>query len=172
MSHWVHLFVGVAVVQIIAASPGYLPTLGPVPLRFHASGATGPKTILPPLDMGNPTNKVTLAGSSATSPVNNLVKPTSTNEVVGLLTPPDQNDLNPNLITANAQTGNVGGMSGVPIDFAANPQITAQMLVPFFNSKGSTGQVSGIILTTNISFMPPTLGQPSSSATYSTPNSQ
>ena len=172
MSNWIIPCVGAAAVQIIAACPGYLPSLGPAPLRFQITAATAPKITLPPLDMGNTTNRIAQASPSGTSPANIPVKPATANEIVGLLSPPDQNNLNPNLITAGAQTGTGGVLSVAPPDYAANPQITAQMLVPFFNSQGSTGLVNGIILTTNISFMPPTLGQPSSSSTYSTPNAQ
>jgi hypothetical protein len=159
-----------AAMPLIAASPGYLPSIGPAPLRFQGSDKTAAKFVLPPLDMGAPTNGASPVNAQSHNQANSQQRPATSNDIMGLLSPPPIADSNPNSITATAISAGMGGMSAAPIDLTPNTQITAQMLVPFFSAKGATGQVNSIIIATNISFMPPAMAQPASSATYSSPN--
>jgi len=173
MHYTAYFCAGLAAMQLIAANPGYLPSIGPAPLRYQGADKSAVKFTLPPLDMGNLTNRMEQRVIGSSSAVNNQSRSAGSNEIAGLLSPPAINASNPNLIVANAQSGGAGdpmGLTSSPQDLSANPPITAQMLVHFFNANGATGQVSGVVLTTNIPFMPPTLVQPSSSATYSSPN--
>jgi hypothetical protein len=155
-----------------AAFPGYLPTVGPIPLRFATPAAPLNPALLKPLtppapepmaasDRSHPSE----TGAAQEAPV--VLQPGLTNglPMVNSEPPPPTEPPPP-------PTVSVSPLSVLPtLDTANAPPVTPQMLVPFFVSRFSNAtNTAGVSVVLPVGFAPPSPSPPlSSSATYQSP---
>jgi hypothetical protein len=136
----------------VLAAPGYLPAVGPVPLRFRV--AAQPVTNLLVIALPSPEPPSAPLDEVIAAP---LAASTATNKAPPVA--PPSSTVQTNLVPGGP-TGANGGLPG------AEPLISPQMLLRFFN-RSTNGAVGGIIAP--VDFAPPAVATPlSSSATYST----
>lgn len=153
MRHWVAVGAVLAGFAAgVAAAPGYLPVVGPVPLRFRP--AIQPETNmvripLPPPNLPPPAPEIPPAPPAATNTVAQKTPPAAS--------PPAA----PAPATVSSNQANAEGTFS-----PAEPLISPQMLMRYFN-KSTNGASGGIMAPVN--FAPPAaVSPPSSTATYST----
>ena len=154
-----------------AAFPGYLPTVGPLPLRFASPPATFNPSLLKPLTPPVPESNAASdrshppeTGAAKEVPV--VPKPGLTNgpPIVNLVTPP--------LTEPPAVPTTSVSPLAVLVNLDTNaPTVTPQMLVPFFVSRlPNATNTAGLSVVLPVGFAPPSPSpSPSSSAIYQSP---
>lgn len=131
----------------VSASPGYLPAVGPAALRFRA--AVEPATNLVRMPLPSP----------ETPPAIQLPPPVAAVPAAPVVAPA------PVVLAASSAPTN-SAPEPDPGSATSGPQVSAQMLLKFFN-RSTNGAAAGIIAP--MDFAPPgTAKAPSSTATYST----
>jgi hypothetical protein len=159
-------------VATAAAFPGYLPTVGPLPLRFATPAAPFNPALLKPLTPPAPEPKAesdrsppSQTGAAQEAPV--VLNPGLTN---GL--PTVNSEMPPLTEPPPAPIASVSPLSVlVNLDTTNAPPVTPQMLVPFFVSRLSNStNGAGLSVVLPVGFAPPSPSPPpSSSATYQSP---
>lgn len=129
----------------VSAAPGYLPVVGPVPLRFRPAAHSETNLLIMPLPPPDPTPDFPLSTPSTPS------------------APP----ATPAPAPSTASLPATNTPAGPDADAAATePKISTQMLLRYF-SRSTNGAAGGIIAP--VDFAPPAAAvPPSSTATYST----
>jgi hypothetical protein len=148
------------------AGPGYLPIIGPVPLRLQAP-ATNRTAVLPPLLLRDPEPTNAPPTAPAISKETVEVSTNSPPPAKPLLSVATATNLPPPAASLQGlfSTGSLGGISDIN-----NTMVTPQMLVPFFQPKMGSNSVPVSIIMTNLSFSPPApYTPPPSTATYDSP---
>jgi len=155
--------VGLLAVTIAAsAGDGYLPAVGPAPLRFElpASPKVSPAVVLPPLVLVE-TNRPTPQVPPMASIVAEIPSSVETNAVTSA-GPVEPLVLAPEIVPDAIQTNAMQDM--VPLVGALNPQ----MFMHYFTGRPGTNS-SGVSIFTPVSFVPPVpVPPPSSSAAFQT----
>lgn len=159
----------VGVITSLAGSPGYLPRVGPLALRFeHPAPALEPETTLPPQEPSGPTPVAT-----AVLPEANLIPEP---QPVEPQNPPSSLMNNPPVVVVvpagpgatNLTTEPLIGTPGI-----TNELITPQMLLRFFGPSTRPGGItyeSVVVPPTEFTpARPPTTVSPSSTVTYTQP---
>lgn len=149
--HWAGAGVALASLAFgVSATPGYLPAVGPVPLRFRPAAQSVTNLVrmpLPPPDLPPPepsTPSTPAIPSTAPAPSK---QPPSVLPAASL--PPTNAPVEPNAVPSGSE-----------------PMISPQMLLRYFN-RSTNGVGAGVIAP--LQFAPPaSTTPPSSTATYST----
>jgi hypothetical protein len=161
LSRWFSPIGGLAVALSAAAGPGYLPTVGPAPVRFEtpAPPVVAP-VALPPLVFIEPrpatdTNE-TVAPAVPTGPV------VATTEAASAPVEPSI------LISPLGPLEPAGGATNSPAAPADTEVVAPQMLLKYFTRPAGTNS-AGVSIFAPVGFVPPQpLVPPSSSATFQT----
>lgn len=167
---------------LVVVQAGYLPAVGPAPLRFRAE-VDGAPFVLPPLAPPDPpfvkskeTNTVEAVTPTTATPETNTV----TNEAVETVSVPDTNtmaqpmivDTNGVLSASAAVTTNVPPAVANPPVFiapsAGAAPMSPQMLLQFFRDRSGSNTTTTIVAP--VGFTPPAPAiPPSSTATFNRP---
>jgi len=154
LRHWAEA--GSAVMGLalgVSASPGYLPVVGPAPLRFRPAAQSVTNLVRMPLPPPDP--------PPATPPPTPLTPPAAAVTEAKTAPPAAAPSSAPVIL---APTNSPAGPDATP--FGSEPMISPQMLLKYFN-RSTNGTVSGVIAP--VDFAPPAVARPvSSTATYST----
>ena len=153
LRHWAEagaVFAGLALG--VSAAPGYLPAVGPVPLRFRPTPPPAEALVqmpLPPPDPPSPApdipSPLSAAANTATNKTPPAASPSSVPVIATATNGPAQPDANPS---------------------GSEPRISPQMLLRYF-SRSTNGAAGGMMAP--VDFAPPAAATPpSSTATYST----
>lgn len=146
--------------ESLAARPGYLPTVGPLPLRYLEGRAKPVEpAVLPPLA------PAAVAPEPAASEPENAVetaKPAPAKEEPAPPTEPAKTAPEPPPTTVTRQE-TIPAPSTTP-----STAISPQLLIRYFTSPDSTNRAAPVVIAP-VGFVPPPTGAaPSSKATYST----
>lgn len=150
---WFVGWLGLAVGPWAVAGPGYLPTVGPAPLRFADPVVlTAARVPLPPLEAD---------ARIATVP------PTPPPETKAI---PPPVELEPPPPARLVPAGNTAATAPPPPDAAPpsleNTLFSPQMLLPYFTSSGTNAAGVSVLIPLNFQPPLPSARPPSSSATY------
>jgi hypothetical protein len=148
LRHWAEA--GTALLGLafaVSAGPGYLPVVGPAPLRFQAGSPPSANLVKMPLPPPDPPSSAAKSTSAA---------------------PPSAADAQTNVAPATAvlltATNNPVAPEAAPA--SSEPKISPEMLLKFF-TPSTNGPAGGVIAP--LDFTPPAMAKPASStATYST----
>jgi hypothetical protein len=139
----------------VLAAPGYLPVVGPVPLRYRPAAQPATNLVYIPLPPPDPPS--TTPDLPPAPPETAAVADTETKTTASAAPAPST-------AQTNAVWGDPAGQNGA--SSASAPLISPQMLLRFFN-RPTNGAAGGIIAP--VDFAPPAPATPpSSTATYST----
>jgi hypothetical protein len=139
----------------VLAAPGYLPVIGPVPLRYRPAAQPATNLVFIPLPPPDPPS--TPPDLAPAPPARPAAADTDTRK-----TPPAEPA--PSATLTNMVSSDPAGQNGV--SSASAPLISPQMLLRYFN-RPTNGATGGIIAP--VDFAPPAPAtRPSSTATYST----
>jgi len=153
LRHWAEagaVFAGLALG--VSAAPGYLPAVGPVPLRFRPAAPPAAALVQMPL----PPPDVTPSAPDIPTPLS-AAAVTGAKQTPPAATP---SSVPVNLTATNGPAGPDAASSG------SVPPISPQMLLHYFN-RSTNGTAAGIMAP--VDFAPPGAAKPpSSTATYTT----
>ncbi len=149
LRHWAEA--GAALLGLaftVSAGPGYLPVVGPAPLRFQAGSPPSANIIKMPLPPPDPPPSAAKSASAAPPSAADAQTNAAPAAVPALLTVTN-NPVSPEAAPANSE-----------------PKISPEMLLKYFTP--STNRPAGGVIAP-LDFTPPALAKPASStATYST----
>ena len=146
-----------------AITPGYLPVIGPSPIRFQTEARAAPRVSLPPLQTGVEAKPVDAGEAHDKPPVTNVLATNAGPATAAVATNADSSS---------------AGVAAAPLPVptlvappAAPTVVTPQMFLPFFTqAPGATNAPTAtVVLPAGLNFTPPVPTPPSSSATYVTP---
>ncbi len=153
--HWAAVgavFAGLA--SGVLATPGYLPVVGPVPLRYRPATQPATNLVYIPLPPPDPPSTPDIPHAPLAPPV---AADTETRKTASAAPAPSA-------ALTNAVSSDPAGQNGT--SSASAPLISPQMLLRYFN-RPTNGGAGGIIAP--VDFAPPAPATPpSSTATYST----
>lgn len=161
LSRWFSPIGGLAVALCAAAGPGYLPTVGPAPVRFETPAPLVEATVpLPPLVFIEPRPATdTVTAASPTSPAPNVTSAAPTE------TPTSASAESSVFISPLGPPEPTGVATNAPADTEV---VAPQMLLKYFTRPAGTNS-AGISVFAPVGFVPPQpLAPPSSSATFQT----
>lgn len=165
LSRWLSPIGGLAVALSATAGQGYLPTVGPAPVRFETPAPPAPVTVaLPPLIFIEPrpltdTNE-TVASASPAAATEPGAAPTET-----ATSPPAETTVLVSPLGPLESIGVTTNPLAPPVDTEV---IAPQMLLKFFMRPAGTNS-AGVSIFAPVGFVPPQpLAPPSSSATFQT----
>jgi hypothetical protein len=153
---------------------GYLPAVGPVPLRFQAPATTPNLALLPPLVMEDSRPPALAEGGPARLPLHlqTVIDMMDWLRTQAPATPAPLAQLPPsaatNSVTTNALPPADPNLANAPVETSDLPAMSPQMLMQFFKQRGGRQPQTTVVVPQG--FTPPPPAAPrSSTATFNTP---